>query len=81
MVGHQHIGVNRQSVAPGSLSQYFLEELEVLIAGEDGVAVVAAQNDMLRYAFGEIAGESGHGGTLSELVSRNFKSCLTPMAL
>lgn len=67
IIAHQHIGMNRPSVAPGGLKHCFLEELAVFVAGEDGVTVVAAQDDMLGYAFGEIAGESGHFWTLAEL--------------
>ncbi|HRC59977.1 MAG TPA: hypothetical protein PLD53_03375 [Candidatus Propionivibrio aalborgensis] len=41
--------MKRPSVAPAGFKQFVLEELAVFVTGEDCVAVVATQDDMLRY--------------------------------
>ncbi len=61
MVRHEDVGVNDELVTPGGIEQHFLEELAVFVVGEDRLVIVAAEYDVLRYAFGEISWKSSHG--------------------
>ena len=65
VICHEDVSVNRQTVTLGAVSQHVFEEQAVFIVGEDWIAIVASQNDVLRYAFDEIAGKSGHGWILA----------------
>ena len=60
MVRHEDVGVNDELVTPGGIEQHFLEELAVFVVGEDRLAVVAAEYDVLGYAFGEVSWKSSH---------------------
>jgi hypothetical protein len=65
VVGHQHVSMNDELVTLGSVEKRFLEELAVFVVGENRLAVVAAQDDVLWYAFGEVARKSGHDARLA----------------
>ena len=60
MVRHEDVGVNDELVTPGGIEQHFLEELAVFVVGEDRLAIVAAEYDVLGYAFGEVSWKSSH---------------------
>ncbi|HEX7640609.1 MAG TPA: hypothetical protein VF472_00205 [Burkholderiaceae bacterium] len=48
--------MNRQAVALGRILQHVFEEQAIFVIGEDGFAIIAPQNDVLRDAFDEITG-------------------------
>jgi hypothetical protein len=62
MVRHPHIGVDREAVLERSLDQGITKELIVRLGGKDGLAVVAALDDVLRLAGEDVAGKTGYGG-------------------
>jgi hypothetical protein len=61
MVGHPHIGVDRKAVLERGLDQRVAKELIVRLGGKDGLAVVAALDDVLGLAGDDVAGKTGHG--------------------
>ena len=58
--GHEDVGMNSQPVALGGIFQSVTEEQAILIVCENHLAIIAAQNDVLRDVFDEIARETGH---------------------
>jgi hypothetical protein len=68
MIRHQHIGVDREGVACVVVKNLF--EMVVVGVGKNSLALVAAQDDVLGYALGKVAGKSGYSRSLSELFCR-----------
>jgi hypothetical protein len=57
----RHIGVNRDLVCQRTLAQHGEKVLPILVIDNDGLAIVAALDDVMRLAGQHQPGESGHG--------------------
>nr|WP_295079816.1 hypothetical protein [uncultured Roseateles sp.] len=57
--------MNGHLVGGGAISQHIHEVLAIRIRVNDGLAIVAALNDVVRLLGKHLAGGSGHGVTLN----------------
>ena len=56
VIGHPHGGVPTQTEALCGFDHTIAEESVILLSGEDGLAVIPAQDKVLRLAGNEVAG-------------------------
>ena len=61
VVGHQHIGVDRQPMLGCGVLQAIEVEQVIGLCRKDRVAVVPALGDVQGLTFGEEAGQAGRG--------------------
>ncbi len=60
VIRHPHIPMNRQAKPPCRLHQCIAKELIVRFGSENGLAVIAALDDVLRLTGDDESGETGH---------------------
>ena len=64
MVGHENVGVNLATVAPGSITEPFLGQI-VGRGKKARLTVVAALHNVQRHAIKVNTGVTGHGAMLA----------------
>jgi len=61
MIGHQHIGMNFESVYLCGGLKAFQVALIVIVVKKNVLLVYAALHDQLRIIFNRVTGKTGHG--------------------
>jgi len=77
VVVHDHVGMDRHLEGPGMLMPEVQQALAVLVVAHNGLAVVAALDDVVRITSNGEAGQTGHGKFGQRGIQ--FKWDLTPI--